>query len=132
MPFAKLVVVDGRGHMLGRMASIVAKELLSGQKVVCSWSLWLNGCPAGVRPPPALSGAGLGWPSRTPGLTLLLGVLAGQVITRAEETNISGSFFRNKCTWPNGGVGCVSWVMLSEPFAPWRRVELVFVVFVRA
>ncbi len=35
MVFKKLVVVDGRGHLLGRMASTVAKELLSGQKVVC-------------------------------------------------------------------------------------------------
>jgi len=28
------IVVDGRGHLLGRLCSIVAKELLSGQKVV--------------------------------------------------------------------------------------------------
>lgn len=28
------VVVDGKGHLLGRLASIVAKQLLSGQKVV--------------------------------------------------------------------------------------------------
>ncbi|CAM9271028.1 unnamed protein product [Chrysoparadoxa australica] len=28
------VVVDGRGHLLGRLASIVAKQLLSGQHVV--------------------------------------------------------------------------------------------------
>lgn len=27
-------VVDGRGHLLGRLASVVAKELLCGQKVV--------------------------------------------------------------------------------------------------
>ncbi|KAA3471363.1 60S ribosomal protein L13a-4 [Gossypium australe] len=31
---AKKVVVDARHHMLGRLASIVAKELLNGQKVV--------------------------------------------------------------------------------------------------
>ncbi|CAJ2675837.1 unnamed protein product [Trifolium pratense] len=31
---AKRVVIDGRHHMLGRLASIVAKELLNGQKVV--------------------------------------------------------------------------------------------------
>jgi len=31
---AKQVVVDARHHMLGRLASIVAKELLNGQKVV--------------------------------------------------------------------------------------------------
>ena len=28
------IIVDGRDHLLGRLASIVAKELLSGQKVV--------------------------------------------------------------------------------------------------
>ncbi len=28
------VVIDCRGHMLGRLASIVAKQLLSGQYVV--------------------------------------------------------------------------------------------------
>jgi hypothetical protein len=34
MPFEKLVVIDGRGHLLGRLASVVAKELLLGQHVV--------------------------------------------------------------------------------------------------
>jgi len=34
MTFENLVVVDGRTHMLGRLASIVAKELLCGQHVV--------------------------------------------------------------------------------------------------
>jgi large subunit ribosomal protein L13Ae len=28
--FEKEIVVDGRGHLLGRLASIVAKELLAG------------------------------------------------------------------------------------------------------
>ena len=28
--FEKLVIIDGKGHLLGRLASIVAKELLSG------------------------------------------------------------------------------------------------------
>ena len=32
--FEKEVVVDARGHLLGRLASYVAKELLNGQKVV--------------------------------------------------------------------------------------------------
>jgi len=32
--FEKLVIVDGANHMLGRMASVVAKELMNGQKVV--------------------------------------------------------------------------------------------------
>lgn len=32
--FEKTITVDGRGHLLGRLASIVAKELLGGQRVV--------------------------------------------------------------------------------------------------
>ncbi|OMJ68574.1 hypothetical protein SteCoe_33929 [Stentor coeruleus] len=31
--FKKVVVVDGRGHLLGRLASVVAKQLLEGQPV---------------------------------------------------------------------------------------------------
>ncbi|EQC31274.1 50S ribosomal protein L13 [Saprolegnia diclina VS20] len=34
MPFEKPVIVDCRAHMLGRLASLVAKELLLGQHVV--------------------------------------------------------------------------------------------------
>lgn len=30
----KVVVVDARHHMLGRLASIISKELLNGQRVV--------------------------------------------------------------------------------------------------
>ena len=32
--FEKEIVVDGRGHLLGRLASKVAKELLNGQRIV--------------------------------------------------------------------------------------------------
>ncbi|XP_071492817.1 large ribosomal subunit protein uL13-like [Diadema antillarum] len=32
--FVKVLVIDGRGHLLGRLASIVSKNLLQGQKVV--------------------------------------------------------------------------------------------------
>ena len=32
--FEKEVIIDGRGHLLGRLASVVAKELLNGQRVV--------------------------------------------------------------------------------------------------
>ena len=28
--FEKLVIIDGKGHLVGRLASIVAKELLNG------------------------------------------------------------------------------------------------------
>jgi len=31
--FEKVVLVDGRGHMLGRLAAVIAKELLNGQHV---------------------------------------------------------------------------------------------------
>merc|ERR1711975_133966 len=34
MPFEKIVVTDARGHLLGRLASFVAKEALLGQKVM--------------------------------------------------------------------------------------------------
>lgn len=40
--FEKVVVIDCRGHLLGRLASIVAKELLCGQKVVCVRTEELN------------------------------------------------------------------------------------------
>jgi len=43
---AKVVVVDARHHMLGRLASILAKELLNGQRVVrfffFSFSFWFS------------------------------------------------------------------------------------------
>merc|ERR1711896_97920 len=34
MPFEKTVVIDARGHLLGRLASFVAKEALLGQKIM--------------------------------------------------------------------------------------------------
>lgn len=32
--FQKRIVIDGKGHLLGRLASVVAKELLNGQELV--------------------------------------------------------------------------------------------------
>lgn len=49
--FAKQIVIDGRQHLIGRLASVVAKELLSGQSVV---------------------------------------------VTRCEQIEVSGNFYRNK------------------------------------
>ena len=40
--FEKEILIDGRGHMYGRLASIVAKELLKGQRVVLVRSEMLN------------------------------------------------------------------------------------------
>ena len=34
MVLTKTKVIDGRGHLLGRLCSIVSKELLAGQKIV--------------------------------------------------------------------------------------------------
>mmetsp|Transcript_17778 Transcript_17778/g.39956 ORF Transcript_17778/g.39956 Transcript_17778/m.39956 type:complete len:204 (-) Transcript_17778:54-665(-) len=35
MSFKKEVIIDCKGHLLGRLASIVAKELLNGQHITC-------------------------------------------------------------------------------------------------
>mmetsp|Transcript_21701 Transcript_21701/g.68570 ORF Transcript_21701/g.68570 Transcript_21701/m.68570 type:complete len:202 (-) Transcript_21701:106-711(-) len=35
MSFRKEIVVDCKGHLLGRLASVLAKEILNGQHVVC-------------------------------------------------------------------------------------------------
>ena len=32
--FQKLVIIDAKDHLMGRLASVVAKELLSAQKIV--------------------------------------------------------------------------------------------------
>ena len=32
--FEKLVIIDAKGHMMGRLASVIAKEALNGQKIV--------------------------------------------------------------------------------------------------
>jgi len=34
MVFEKVIVIDCRGHLIGRLASVIAKELLKGQKIV--------------------------------------------------------------------------------------------------
>jgi large subunit ribosomal protein L13Ae len=31
---AGLQIIDGKGHLLGRLASIIAKQILTGQKIV--------------------------------------------------------------------------------------------------
>jgi large subunit ribosomal protein L13Ae len=33
MRFEKEIVIDGKGHLLGRLASTVAKQLLNGQHI---------------------------------------------------------------------------------------------------
>merc|ERR1712141_383518 len=34
MGFEKVVVIDGSGHLMGRLASVIAKQILSGQRIV--------------------------------------------------------------------------------------------------
>ncbi len=38
--FKKELIIDGKGHLLGRLASVVAKEILNGQHVVCNLSIF--------------------------------------------------------------------------------------------
>ena len=38
--FKKLIVVDAKGHLLGRLASYVAKALLSGTNAVIQGKEW--------------------------------------------------------------------------------------------
>ncbi len=57
---AKVVVVDARHHMLGRLASILAKELLNGQRVVrllvlFSIPFFLVSPPLAAASPPSLA-----------------------------------------------------------------------------
>ena len=33
MTFEKEIVIDGKGHLMGRLASTIAKQILNGQKV---------------------------------------------------------------------------------------------------
>lgn len=40
--FQPVVVIDGKGHLLGRLASIISKQLLNGQKIVVVRSEALN------------------------------------------------------------------------------------------
>lgn len=39
---SKPFIVDGKGHLVGRLASVVAKQLLSGQKVTVVRAELLN------------------------------------------------------------------------------------------
>ena len=32
--FKKQIIIDGKGHLMGRLAAIIAKQLLKGQKIV--------------------------------------------------------------------------------------------------
>lgn len=92
----QVVVIDCRAHLLGRLASVIAKEILSGQKVVCTCShlsMRLQDCRSwrfqrskafwGAHQPPAdvshCAESGYG------GL---------QVAVRTEEINISGGLVR--------------------------------------
>ena len=34
MGFEKVVIIDGAGHLVGRLSSVIAKALLTGQRVV--------------------------------------------------------------------------------------------------
>lgn len=83
------VVIDARGHMLGRLASVVAKQILSGQHIVSpgGWQLQLGyGCEGpGLQVQPCTAAS-------SPGL----GAAVAQVLVRCEEICISGGLVRQK------------------------------------
>ena len=94
------VLIDARGHLLGRLASIIAKSLLCGEcEGVRPFSLipyhassqWRNAfilCVSWLLPV-----------FLRMELELFAYFAAGQrvVVVRCEELNQSGSFYRNKC-----------------------------------
>jgi len=59
-----VVVIDGKGHLLGRLASIVAKQALTGQRVVVvrceelniSGSFFRNKRKSSIRSPLTITG----------------------------------------------------------------------------
>ena len=71
--FEKVVVIDGRGHLLGRLASTIAKELLGGC-VQCVFSAIL------------LHSITNAFVTR-----LIIHHRQHVVITRCEEVNVSGN-----------------------------------------
>ena len=74
------IVVDARAHMLGRLASVVAKQLLSGQHIV---RLAAHGCERSSR-------------QHCVYLTMRSLSLWLQVMVRCEEITISGGLVRQK------------------------------------
>ena len=34
MGFEKVIIIDAKGHLIGRLASVIAKSILQGQRVV--------------------------------------------------------------------------------------------------
>lgn len=67
MPSSQVVVIDCRAHMLGRLASVIAKELLAGQKVVrqdarCGLGTMVLSLTAVALPPSRLSEGSSGAP----------------------------------------------------------------------
>ena len=79
------VVIDARGHMLGRLASILAKQMLNGQQVVRASEQHNSNTTAPPQPVRAIC---------SEHIIYCLSVL--QVVVRAEEICISGGLVRQK------------------------------------
>ena len=87
---AQVVVIDCRAHMLGRLASVIAKELLAGQHVVrVLRRKCLALCAAAAAVP--RRAAGLFRPAPTPGRWP-----RPQVAVRTEDICISGGIVRQQ------------------------------------
>ena len=122
------VVIDAHGHMLGRLTSIIAKQLLSGQQIV-SLSTFALGCLSHLHAVimiylmPDSNGIKLwcllyphwwhssfgifkacwtlrrGYTASTPGEDALWMIRAMQVVVRCEEACISGGIVRQKAKY---------------------------------
>jgi ribosomal protein L13 len=91
---AQTVVVDASNHMLGRLASVVAKQLLNGQQIVRARRSSPPPAQPALRSHCACGGSCL--PAFRAALRCRLRHAAAQVIVRAEEITISGGLVRQK------------------------------------
>lgn len=134
MVFEKVVVIDARGHLLGRLASVVAKELLLGCVRYCitpsaahveSERIMHTGCVDRRIPPSIVCRQHV-------------------VVVRTEELNISGSRESRRChqSLPSVQQTALHWRRLhtsansavyvrvfgSSYAAPWRAVTDCYLV----
>lgn len=124
-------MLDGRGHLLGRLAAIVAKQVLLGKSLVvlpvldCTWRSMMSNNhhlsfeshdheinPCTALRPARTSPLFCPWTGGLPILTLPFPLLGRKVVVvRCEGINISGNFYRNKCKL---GPVRFSWTSLSR------------------
>ena len=103
MVFQKVIVVDARGHLLGRLASMLAKELLMGQSVVCVRCEEINISGTFMRNKRTPSSKKAPCPVAAPG-EALPSALCGDRCSRC-----GGGRLRPCCSTSGGAVGRAAW-----------------------